>query len=129
MAVDVEIPGMGESVTEVILIEWLKADGEMLERDEPICVLETDKANVDLPAPASGVLRHVSAIDDVLEVGNVLARIDAGGEDVAAPAAELAAPEPFITTSDGLPSTGDGSSARPPWGWRRNRHTSARLPL
>jgi 2-oxoglutarate dehydrogenase E2 component (dihydrolipoamide succinyltransferase) len=94
MAVDVEIPGMGESVTEVILIEWLKADGEMVERDEPICVLETDKANVDLPAPASGVLRHVSAIDDVLEVGNVLARIGAGGEDVAEPAAELAEPEP-----------------------------------
>jgi len=51
MAYEVQIPAMGESVSEVILIEWLKADGDYVERDEPICVLETDKANVDLPAP------------------------------------------------------------------------------
>ena len=51
MAVDVAIPAMGESVSEVILIEWLKGDGDYVERDEAICVLETDKANVDLPAP------------------------------------------------------------------------------
>ena len=68
MAVDVEIPGMGESVSEVILIEWLKADGDSVERDEPICVLETDKANVDLPAPETGVLRHVKEIDATLEL-------------------------------------------------------------
>ena len=55
MAVDVAIPGMGESVSEVILIEWLKSDGQYVERDEPICVLETDKANIDLPSPAGGV--------------------------------------------------------------------------
>ena len=54
MAVDVAIPGMGESVSEVVLIEWLKDDGEYVERDEPICALETDKANVDLPAPCAG---------------------------------------------------------------------------
>ena len=63
MAVDVEIPGMGESVSEVILIEWLKGDGEYVERDEALCVLETDKANVDLPSPASGVLAHLQELE------------------------------------------------------------------
>ena len=43
MAYEVQIPAMGESVTEVILIEWLKADGEYVDRDEPICVLKQTK--------------------------------------------------------------------------------------
>ena len=90
MAVDVAIPGMGESVSEVILIEWLKGDGEYVERDEPICVLETDKANVDLPSPAGGVLQHLQALETTLEVGGVIARIEEG----AAPAVKVAEEAP-----------------------------------
>ena len=56
MAVEVGVPEMGESISEVVLLEWLKAGGEYVEKGEPICVLETDKANVDLPAPEAGVL-------------------------------------------------------------------------
>ena len=56
MAIDVAIPEMGESISEVVLIEWLKSAGEYVERDEPLCVLETDKANVELPSPDAGVL-------------------------------------------------------------------------
>ena len=103
MAVDVEIPEMGESVTEAVLIEWLKDEGEYVERDEPICVLETDKANVDLPAPAAGVLQRLKEVDAELEVGDVIARLAAGeaaagaagGEDETAAADEPAegAPE------------------------------------
>ncbi|MEE3257730.1 MAG: 2-oxoglutarate dehydrogenase complex dihydrolipoyllysine-residue succinyltransferase [Candidatus Latescibacterota bacterium] len=88
MAVDVAIPGMGESVSEVILIEWLKGDGEYVERDQPLCVLETDKANVDLPSPTSGVLKHLQALETTLEVGAVIAQIEEG----AAPAAKVEAP-------------------------------------
>lgn len=77
MAVDVEIPSMGESVSEVILIEWLKGDGDYVERDEPICVLETDKANVDLPAPMAGVLKHAEQVDATLAIGAVIAQIAA----------------------------------------------------
>ena len=78
MAVDVAIPGMGESVSEVVLIEWLKEDGEYVERDEPICVLETDKANVDLPAPCAGMLKHLQALEATLQVGAVIAQIAEG---------------------------------------------------
>jgi len=85
MAVDVEIPAMGESVSEVILIEWLKEDGEYVERDEAVCVLETDKANVDLPAPTAGVLKHGAELDSTLGVGAIIAQIEEGDK----PAAEL----------------------------------------
>lgn len=90
MAVDVEIPSMGESVSEVILIEWLKGDGDYVERDEPICVLETDKANVDLPAPMAGVLKHAEQVDATLAIGAVIAQIAAGAKpaESATPATE-----------------------------------------
>ncbi|MFH1569890.1 MAG: 2-oxoglutarate dehydrogenase complex dihydrolipoyllysine-residue succinyltransferase [Gemmatimonadota bacterium] len=78
MTIDVDVPEMGESVTEVVLLEWLKQDGEYVERDEPICVLETDKANVDLPAPAAGVLHPIAAVEATLEVGALIARIEEG---------------------------------------------------
>ena len=78
MAYEVQIPAMGESVSEVILIEWLKADGDFVERDEPICVLETDKANVDLPAPNEGILRHKEVVDATLGIGSTIAEIEEG---------------------------------------------------
>ena len=51
MAVKVDIPELGESVTEAILVEWLKGDGEYVKIDEPVCLIETDKADAELPAP------------------------------------------------------------------------------
>ena len=76
MSVQVAIPSMGESVSEVLLLEWLKDDGERVERDEPLCVLETDKANVELPAPASGALKHLQPTDTTLAIGAVVAEIE-----------------------------------------------------
>ena len=104
MAVDVDVPEMGESVSEVTILEWLKADGDYVEKDEPICVLETDKANVDLPAPAAGVLRPLRAVDETLEVGDVLARIEAGDRP-AATAAEPAAAEPAAAEPEAVPES------------------------
>ncbi len=108
MSVQVEIPSMGESVNEVILLEWLKGDGERVEQDEPLCVLETDKANVDLPSPASGALKHLQPIETTLAIGSIVAEIAeiAEGEEPAAPApasqpsassAEPSKPEPVLS--------------------------------
>ena len=83
MSVQVEIPSMGESVSEVILLEWLKGDGERVERDEPLCVLETDKANVELPSPASGALKHLQSTDTTLAIGAVVAEIDESAQAAA----------------------------------------------
>lgn len=97
MSVQVEIPSMGESVNEVILLEWLKGDGERVEQDEPLCVLETDKANVDLPSPASGALKHLQPIETTLAIGAIVAEIAeiAEGEEPAAPAP---APQPSASS-------------------------------
>ena len=95
MVIDVDVPEMGESVSEVTVLEWLKGEGDFVEKDEPICVLETDKANVDLPSPASGTLQQVKQVDDTLNVGELLARIDESGKPVAAAApAPVAPPTP-----------------------------------
>ena len=86
---------MGESVSEVTVLEWLKGEGDFVEKDEPICVLETDKANVDLPSPASGTLQQVKQVDDTLNVGELLARIDESGKpSAAAEPAPVATPAP-----------------------------------
>ena len=110
MAVEVGVPEMGESISEVVLLEWLKAGGEYVERGEPICVLETDKANVDLPAPEAGVLQPLKEVDASIAVGDVIARIEEGERPAAsaepaaaaakadsAPAAEPAPETPPVT--------------------------------
>ena len=73
MATQIEVPPLGESVKQAILVAWHKKEGESVATDEPICELETDKANVDLPAPAAG--------DAVLRAG-APPEIDLLGEDV-----------------------------------------------
>ena len=74
--VDIEVPAMGESVSEATLLTWHKADGEAVEADEPVCEMETDKANVDVPAPAAGVLRITGKTDQTYAVGDVIGTID-----------------------------------------------------
>lgn len=75
MPVDVVLPELGESVTSAILVEWLKLDGEAVAVDEPIAVIETDKADVELPAPSSGVLHTLRADGDTIEIGETIATI------------------------------------------------------
>src|SRR6476646_6269657 len=77
MATDVEVPALGESITEGTLAEWLKQPGEAVAADEPIASLETDKVSVEVPSPVAGVLTEqlVQAGDNVA-VGAAIARID-----------------------------------------------------
>lgn len=76
MAIQVEVPSLGESVTQAILISWHKAEGETVAVDEPLCELETDKANVDIPAKSSGILHRLKQEGETVNVGEVIARID-----------------------------------------------------
>ncbi len=82
MPVDVVLPELGESVTDAILVEWLKSDGEAVTVDEPLAVIETDKADVELPAPSAGVLHILKADGDTIEVGETIATIDEDGKAV-----------------------------------------------
>ena len=78
MATQIEVPPLGESVKQAILVAWHKKEGESVAVDEPICELETDKANVDVPAKTSGVLHHLKEEGETVNVGEAIARIDEG---------------------------------------------------
>ena len=92
MATEIKVPVLGESVTEGTIAEWFKQPGEAVAADEAICSLETDKVAVDVPSPVAGVMsQHLVAVGDTVEVGAVIAIIEAGATAGAAPAAAPAA--------------------------------------
>lgn len=85
-----KVPVIGESINEVTLSQWLKKDGEYVERDEPICEFESDKATLEFPAEAAGKLVHVAKEGDDLAIGALVAKIDtsvAKGSNGATPTA------------------------------------------
>jgi 2-oxoglutarate dehydrogenase E2 component (dihydrolipoamide succinyltransferase) len=92
MATDVQVPTLGESITEGTLASWLKKPGEAVAADEPIAELETDKVSVEVPAPVAGVLTEqlVQAGENVA-VGAVIARIDEKASTAAPAPAHAAA--------------------------------------
>jgi 2-oxoglutarate dehydrogenase E2 component (dihydrolipoamide succinyltransferase) len=91
---DVVIPTLGESVTEASIGQWLKKPGDAVKADEPIVSLETDKVAVEVNAPADGVLtEQLFREGDTVQVGAVIARLDAGAT-AAAPASATAAAAP-----------------------------------
>ena len=91
-AADVEMPELGESVTEGTITQWLKSVGETVEVDEPLLEVSTDKVDTEIPSPVAGTLVEILADeDDTIEVGEVIARI--GDENATASSSE-AKPEP-----------------------------------
>ncbi|HNF06148.1 MAG TPA: 2-oxoglutarate dehydrogenase, E2 component, dihydrolipoamide succinyltransferase [Mycobacterium sp.] len=81
MAVSVQMPALGESVTEGTVTRWLKQEGDTVEVDEPLLEVSTDKVDTEIPSPASGVLTKIIAQeDDTVEVGGELALIGEAGE-------------------------------------------------
>ena len=88
MATDVQVPALGESITEGTLAQWLKKPGEAVAADEPIASLETDKVSVEVPSPVAGVLTEQLVQEgDTVAVGAAIARIDeSASRGCAAPA-------------------------------------------
>src|SRR3954469_19646309 len=111
MPTNVEIPPLGESVTEAVLLRWIKNDGEAVKKDEPLAELETDKANVDLPSPGAGVLRHGKKAGDTVKVGETIAGIDENGTPTAASAA--AKPAPVAAAPTANPPSAQPASVAP----------------
>ncbi|GAA3240312.1 2-oxoglutarate dehydrogenase, E2 component, dihydrolipoamide succinyltransferase [Pseudonocardia petroleophila] len=104
MAFSVQMPALGESVTEGTVTRWLKQEGDRVEVDEPLLEVSTDKVDTEIPSPAAGVLqRIVAGEDETVEVGGELAVIgdgeesgggDSGGDSGDAPAEPAAEEEP-----------------------------------
>lgn len=80
MKVDIKVPEVGESVKEAMLTEWFKSDGDRVEKDEPLFVLETDKVTLEVPADESGTLEIVVQAGETVEIGTVVGKIDTEAE-------------------------------------------------
>ena len=102
MSLEIKVPTVGESITEVTLAQWLKEDGDYVEMDENIAELESDKATFELPAEKAGILRIIAQEGDTLEIGAVVCTIEEGGAPASDSKAEApaAATTPVATTTE-----------------------------
>lgn len=108
MPVDVTVPSVGESITEVFVGAWLKQPGDAVKRDDPLVELETDKATVEVPSPVDGVLaEQLFEAGATAQVGDVIARVEAGAAADGAATAARPAPEPVTTTAAPASAAGD----------------------
>ena len=97
MSIEIKVPPVGESITEVVLSSWKKADGDFVEMDEIIAELESDKATFELTAEKAGTLTIIAKEGDTLEIGAPVCSIEEGAAPAtktpeAAPVAEKASP-------------------------------------
>jgi 2-oxoglutarate dehydrogenase E2 component (dihydrolipoamide succinyltransferase) len=86
MALQIKVPAVGESISEVTIANWLKKDGESVKLDEVIAELESDKATFELTAQSAGVLKIVKQQGETVPIGDVIAEIDSNGQASAKPA-------------------------------------------
>lgn len=96
MPFQVPMPQVGESIFEATVVRWNRRPGERIERDEPLCILSTDKAEMDLPSPVSGVVEEVLVEEGrTVRVGTVIATVQEGeaASPGVPPAAEPVRPE------------------------------------
>ncbi|MDB6053053.1 MAG: 2-oxoglutarate dehydrogenase, subunit, dihydrolipoamide succinyltransferase [Verrucomicrobiales bacterium] len=95
MSIELKVPAVGESITEVEIGDWTKAEGDLVQKDQTLVVIETEKATVDLPAPASGkISRILKRKGEPAVVGEVIAIIEPQGSPTAQETKTAAAPEP-----------------------------------
>jgi 2-oxoglutarate dehydrogenase E2 component (dihydrolipoamide succinyltransferase) len=110
MAIEIKVPTVGESISEVTLVKWLKKEGEYAERDEVIAELESEKATFEINAEQAGAIKQIAKEGDTLAIGDLVCSIDtdapkpAGVSEakpvVAAPVAVVAAPVAIETKPD-----------------------------
>ena len=83
MSEKIIVPVLGESITEATVSKWLKNEGDIVDADEPIVELETDKVNLEVPSPVSGILSKIDAKDgDTVEVGALLGSVSENGKGI-----------------------------------------------
>ena len=99
--IDIKVPTVGESITEVTLLKWTKKEGSYVERDEVIAELESEKATFEVNAEKAGILKHAASEGDTILIGSILAHID-----------ETAA-KPEQVTSEAKPATSNQQPATP----------------
>ncbi len=116
---EVKVPSVGESISEVQIGQWLKAEGEWVDRDETLVELETEKASVQVPAPQAGYIRNVrKAVEAFAAVGDILCDIEPAAAPLAAkPSAGSDSHSGSSTQADATvaaPGTSPGETSEPP---------------
>jgi 2-oxoglutarate dehydrogenase E2 component (dihydrolipoamide succinyltransferase) len=92
MSLEIKVPPVGESITEVTLASWIKKDGDAVQMDEVIAELESDKATFELTATQAGTLKTIAKEGDVLPIGAAVCTIEEGGAAAAPASATTAEP-------------------------------------
>lgn len=119
MAQDIEMPALGESVTEGTVSRWLKKVGDQVAVDEPLLEVSTDKVDSEVPSPIAGVITEILVEEDeTVDVGTVVCRVGEAGEASSATPASPATPQeqaapaaPSIPATPPMPETPAGGSA------------------
>jgi 2-oxoglutarate dehydrogenase E2 component (dihydrolipoamide succinyltransferase) len=111
--IEIKVPTVGESISEVQLLRWNKKTGDYVERDEVIAELESEKATFEVNAEKAGVLTTIAAEGDQLKIGELLATIDDTAK--ASPAkVEITAPKPpAVATVQAAPSEQKPAAPKP----------------
>ena len=92
--IDIKVPTVGESISEVTLLKWTKPDGAWVERDEVIAELESEKATFEINAEQAGILKHGAQEGDTLKIGDIACQIDETAPKPEGAAAPVAAEAP-----------------------------------
>lgn len=112
--IDVVVPSVGESISEVTIASWMKNDGDFVKLDEPICSIESDKATLEISAPKAGKLKIVVAEGETVAIGAKIAMVDetqtagASAPAAAAPAPQATAPTQSTSGDKNFPSPAAG---------------------
>ncbi len=104
MKVEIKVPAVGESISEATIGDWLKKNGEFVKRDEVVLALDTDKASVEVTAPADGVLTVSAKPGEVVKIGAVVATVDTEGVATAG----MPQPDKNKEEKSGVPTVASG---------------------
>jgi len=107
MAIEIKVPSVGESITEVTLVKWLKKEGEWVERDEVIAELESEKATFEINAEQAGALKIIAPEGETLKIGDIACSIDT---DAVKPEGKSS---PIIATAEVKQETSEAKSMAP----------------
>ena len=110
MAIEVKIPALGESISEVVIAKWLKKDGDYVKMDEVLCEMETDKATMELNAEQAGVLKIIAAEGATLAIGDIVCSLDTSA---AAPSGDRPGAAARAWAGAGRPTAGRCGCSRP----------------
>ena len=109
MSLQIKVPPVGESITEVTLSRWIKKDGDSVAMDEVIAELESDKATFELTAEKAGTLKIIAKEGDTLAIGAPVANIEDGGAATA-----VAQPQPEVVANAPAPAPALTDATPPP---------------